>query len=279
MASIIHAHNNHIELSAVTKKMIQAALLAGESLRKDFYARESLQIKQKTPGDFVSNADLNSEKILVKQLLTAYPDYGFLNEEAGEIEGRNKEYRWIIDPLDGTANFLQGIPHWSVSIALEKTSEGEKEIIASVIYDPSKSELFIAEKGCGAYLGDTPLSVGSQTDLQACSLATSLPTKSHAIESNSAIRYTKLASTMGRVRALGSATLDLCYIAAGRFDLCHLDRKIQYWDMAAGSLMVTEAGGTVTDLQGTHEYLEKGQILAGNSDIHKLALEVLTQSH
>lgn len=256
--------------------MIDAVEVAGTSLLQDFKQIKHLQISEKAPGDYVSRADLNSEKVLVRMLLKAFPEYGFLNEEAGEISGLNQDYRWIIDPLDGTANFLSGLPHWAISVALEqKYEDGSTEVVASVIYDPLKEELFVAEKGAGAYLNGHPITVSDQTQLIDSVLGTSMPTKGNAVGSESAIRYEKLASTVGRVRAYGSATLDLCYIASGRFDLCHLDRKIKYWDMAAGELVVREAGGTVTDLQGGDKHFEKGQILAANTTIHKLALEVL----
>ncbi len=256
--------------------MINAVEVAGTSLLQDFKKIKHLQISEKAPGDYVSRADLNSEKVLVRMLLKAFPDYGFLNEEAGEITGTNQEFRWIIDPLDGTANFLSGLPHWGISVALEqKLENGTTEVVASVIYDPLKAELFVAEKGNGACLNGHPITVSDQTKLIDSVLGTSMPTKGNAVGSESAIRYEKLAKQVGRVRAYGSATLDLCYIASGRFDLCHLDRKIKYWDMAAGELVVKEAGGMVTDLEGGNQHFEKGQILAANPVIHKLALEVL----
>jgi myo-inositol-1(or 4)-monophosphatase len=243
--------------------MIAAARKAGRRLVRDFGEVENLQVSRKGPGDFVSNADRKAEETLRDELMHARPAYGWLGEETGEDPGRDGMHRWIVDPLDGTTNFLHGLPHWAISVALERKGE----LTAGVIFDPVKDEIFVAEKGGGAYLNDRRLRVSARRDMSEMLFATGVP----FMGSRNLPRTLKdLAHLMPRcagVRRLGSASLDLAYVAAGRYD-GFWERGIQAWDMAAGVLIVREAGGIVRDIDSDEaDPLETGAVMAANAEV------------
>jgi myo-inositol-1(or 4)-monophosphatase len=239
--------------------MIEAAEKAGRALTRDFGEVEQLQVSKKGPYDFVSAADLKSEKILKEELQKARPSYGFLLEEGGEVKGSDSSYRWIIDPLDGTTNFLHGLPHWSVVIALEK----DKEIVAGVVHDPIKHETFSAEKGGGAFSNSRRLRVSSRNSLHESLLATGWDffTDDYAALRASEPQIAKC------VRRMGSAALDLSYVAAGRFD-AYFEMGLAPWDKAAGFLIVKEAGGAVSELDGGKNVVYGKGVIAANMALH-----------
>ncbi len=239
--------------SAYLNVMVDAAEKAGRALIRDFGEVEQLQVSRKGPGDFVSAADHKAEKILMEELLKARPTYGFLMEEAGEKKGEDPSHRWIIDPLDGTRNFLHGVPHWSISIALEK----DKEIVAGVIHDPIKNELFHAEKGGGAFSSAKRLRVSARASL----VDSLIGVGDKFFSANAAFP-----SGMG-VRRMGSACLSLAYVAAGRLD-AYWEEGLAPWDKAAGSLIVKEAGGYVSEIDGGKNFVYGRGILAANPALH-----------
>ena len=257
--------------SAVINVMVRAADRAARGLKRDFGEVENLQVSRKGPSDFVSAADLRAEETLRQELAKARPGFGFLMEESGTQHGNpDAEQRWIVDPLDGTTNFLHGLPDFAVSIALEERSE----ITAGVVYDPIKEELFWAEKGIGAYLGDQRLRVSGRRNLSDCLLATGIPFQGHG----DADRFTRelagaMAATAG-VRRWGTASLDLAYIAAGRFD-GFWEWGLSAWDFAAGWLLVREAGGFVTEMDGRSLTLDSGSLLAANGELHPELMKLL----
>jgi myo-inositol-1(or 4)-monophosphatase len=237
--------------------MVEAAEKAGRALTRDFGEVEQLQVSRKGPGNFVSNADHKSEKILKEELLKARPGYGFLFEEAGEVKGDDKTYRWIIDPLDGTTNFLHGLPHWAIAIALEKNDGGRSEIVAGVIHDPIKNETFYAEKGAGAFSNSKRLRVSGRSTLNDGLIAVGEKffTENLSVPEGCGIRR------------MGSACLSLAYIAAGRFD-AYREAGLSPWDKAAGSLMVREAGGYVSEIDGGKNFVYGKGVLASNPTLH-----------
>lgn len=258
--------------SAVINVMIRAADKASRGLKRDFGEVENLQVSRKGPADFVSAADLRAERILRQELHRARPDYGFLMEESGEKAGRpGSDRRWIVDPLDGTTNFLHGLPHFAVSIAL---SEGA-QVIAAVVYDPIKEDLFYAEKGCGAYLNDRRMRVSGRSRLDEALLATGIPFKGRGGEQcflqelDQAMRHT------AGVRRWGTASLDLAYVAAGRYE-GFWERDLSPWDVAAGVLLVREAGGYITAIDGSPLRLDGRSILAANDRLHSQLVELLS---
>jgi myo-inositol-1(or 4)-monophosphatase len=256
--------------SALLNVMTAAARKAGRSLKRDYGEVEHLQVSMKGPADFVSAADRRAEEILLNELTKARPGYGFLGEEGGRREGDDKSHCWIVDPLDGTTNFLHGIPQFSISIALER----EGVIVAGVIYNPANEELFQAERGKGAFLNDQRLRVAARRQLSDSVVACGLP---HIGRGDLALFRTELAAVQARVaglRRFGSAALDLAWVAAGRFDV-FWERDLSPWDMAAGILMVREAGGFATDLDGGDAVFGKRQVIAGNEFLHKALLAVL----
>lgn len=243
--------------------MIRAAERAAKSLLRDFGEVEQLQVSQKGPADFVSAADTRAEKLIYEELLKARPDYGFLMEESGAIEGKNKDYRWIIDPLDGTTNFLHGLPHWAISIALEEKGE----IIAGLVYDPVKDEMFHAEKNSGAFMRRKRLRVSGRTDLGLSMIATGAPRRSKDQKDRFLREYSAVLSVSPGLRRFGAAALDLCYVAAGRYE-GFWERDLKPWDVAAGIIIVKEAGGFVSDLDhDKNNPLETGSILAANEKL------------
>lgn len=251
--------------------MIRAADKAARSLKRDFGEVENLQVSRKGPADFVSNADLKAESVLREELRKARPDYGFLMEESGETKGSSTEgRRWIVDPLDGTSNFLHGLPHFSISIGLEEKGR----IVAGVIYDPIKDEMFYAENGQGAFLNDKRMRVSARRDPAQCLIATGIPflgREGHQEFLEEAERV--MARTAG-LRRWGVASLDLAYVAAGRVD-GYWERGLSPWDIAAGIIIVREAGGLVSQIDKREIKLDSPSILASNSEINDSLAAIL----
>lgn len=250
-------------ISPIMTMMTKAAEKAAKSLNRDFGEVEQLQVSRKGPGDFVTAADKRAEQIIFDELSKARPGFSFLMEEGGEVKGNDGENRWIIDPLDGTHNFMHGIPHWSISIALE--SRGE--IMAGLIYDPVKDEMFRAERGTGAYMRNKRLRVSSRNVLESCCIGVGDP----SLDKDHNLRYFRELESLTRVapmvRRMASAALDLSYVAAGRLD-AYFERDVKPWDVAAGYLIVKEAGGhcaTIDD--GRENPVHARQILAANQSI------------
>jgi myo-inositol-1(or 4)-monophosphatase len=258
--------------SALMNVMIQAVMKAGRGLARDFGEVQNLQVSVKGPGDFVSQADLRAEQVLREELERARPKYGFLMEESGTVEGEDHQHRWIIDPLDGTTNFLHGIPQFAISLALER----QGQIVAAVVYNPATDELYTAEKGAGAFLNDRRLRVSGRRTLAECVVGCGLP---HLGRGDHGRFLVQLRHVMGEVvgmRRMGAAALDLAYVAAGRFD-GFWEEGLSPWDIAAGILLIREAGGFVSDLNGGAEIFDRGEIVAGNEAIHKALLSALVK--
>ncbi len=254
--------------SPLINVMVAAARKAARGLVRDFGEVEQLQVSRKGPADFVSQADLKAERSLVADLSKARPAVGFLLEEGGETIGEDPKYRWIIDPLDGTTNFLHGIPHFAISIGFEK----EGEMIAGVVFDPIHDELFWAEKGKGAYVNDRRLRVAGRRELREAVVATGITHLGRPEPDRFIRELSHLMVEVAGVRRSGSAALDLAYVAAGRYD-GYWERNISPWDMAAGILLVREAGGLVTDLAGGSKLFETGNVLASNDVLHRPLLQ------
>lgn len=248
--------------SANLNIMIKAARKAGRALAKDFREVEHLQVSMKGAGDFVSKADLTAEKIIKEELMAARPTYGWLAEESREEEGIDPTRRWIVDPLDGTTNYLHGLPHWAVSIALEHKGQ----IVAGVVYDPSRDELFFAEKGAGAWMNESRLRVSGRSRMIESIFATGLPFAGRADLPNTLQELARLLPTCAGVRRFGAAALDLAYVAAGRYD-GFWERSLQPWDMAAGIIIVREAGGFVEPLNPAGDLLNDGDVICANEPI------------
>jgi myo-inositol-1(or 4)-monophosphatase len=259
--------------SAILNVMIKAAFRAGRGLKRDLGEVEKLQVSLKGPGNFVTAADRRAEETVREELLKARPDYGFLGEEGGARAGADKSHRWIVDPLDGTTNFLHGIPHFAVSIALERNGA----IVAGLTYNPANDELFVAERGKGAFLNDQRLRVAARQRLADAIVACGLP---HFGRGDLALARKEIAAAQQRfagLRRLGAATLDLAWIAAGRFD-AYWERDLSPWDLAAGMLLVREAGGFVSDIEGGEATPAKGDIAAGNETMHRELIRLLKQA-
>lgn len=248
--------------SANLNIMIKAARAAGRSLVKDFREVENLQVSSKGPGDFVSKADIAAEEILKEELMTARPNYGWLGEEGGEIEGSDPTRRWIVDPLDGTTNFLHGMPHWAVSVALEYKGD----IVAGVVYDAAKDEMFFAEKGAGAFVNESRLRVSGRRSLIDCVFATGLPFAGRRELPETLQDLARLLPATAGVRRWGAASLDLAYVAAGRYD-GFWERGLNIWDIAAGTLIVKEAGGFLEGMVPETNPLETGDVICANDPI------------
>jgi len=251
--------------------MIDAARKAARGLARDFGEVTELQVSKKGAADFVSAADLKAEQTLFELLSKGRPGYGFLMEERGVVEGTDKSHTWIVDPLDGTTNFLHAIPHFAVNIALEREGAG---VVAAVTFNPITNEMFWAEKGKGAYVSDKRLRVAARTRLDEALLGTGIPFLGHGQHGKFLKELHQVSQRVAGVRRYGSAALDLAWVAAGRLD-GFWERDLKPWDIAAGLLLVTEAGGRVTDAEGGEEMLAKGSICAGNLDIQPLLLERL----
>jgi len=259
--------------SALINVMAAAARKATKGLIRDFGEVEQLQVSVKGPGEFVSSADLKAENVLRRELEKARPGYGFLLEEGGEHKGKDEAHRFIIDPLDGTTNFLHGLPHFAISIALER----EGKLIAGLVLDPIKDEMFWAEKGSGAYVNDRRLRVSARRDLTDALIATGIPFRGHGDHAKYLRTLAPVMNATSGTRRWGVASLDLAYVAAGRFD-GFWEFGLRPWDIAAGLLLVREAGGYVTDLAGGQDALQAEGIIAANSDLHDKLRKLLNDA-
>jgi myo-inositol-1(or 4)-monophosphatase len=255
--------------SALLNVMVQAALKAGKSLSRDFGEVQNLQVSLKGPGDYVSQADRKAEKIVREELLKARPTYGFLGEESEEIKGTDGAHRWIVDPLDGTTNFLHGIPLFGTSIALERSGE----IVAGVVYNPATDDLFTAERGGGAFVNDRRLRVSGRKNLSDSVIGCGVPHLGGRQHGRFLVQLRHVMGEVAGIRRLGAASIDLAYVAAGRFD-GFWEEYLSPWDVAAGVILIKEAGGFVSDLSGGSDFVEGGSIVAGNEHIHKALVEV-----
>ncbi len=254
--------------SALLKVMIDAARKAGRALARDFGEVSELQVSKKGAADYVSAADLKAEQTIFEELSRARPGYGFLGEERGMIEGSDKTHTWIVDPLDGTTNFLHAMPHFAINIALQR----QGQIVAGVTYNPANAELFWTERGRGAYLNDRRLRVAARTRFEEAVFATGIPFMGHGQHGRFLKELHQISQRVSGVRRFGAAALDLAWVAAGRFD-GFWERDLSPWDMAAGILMVTEAGGRVTDADGGEDTLASGSICAANNELHGALVE------
>jgi myo-inositol-1(or 4)-monophosphatase len=241
--------------------MIAAARKAARALSRDFGEVENLQVSRKGPSDFVSSADLKAEKTLFEELAKARPGYGFLMEERGAVEGSDKSHRWIVDPLDGTTNFLHGLPHFAISIALER----EGMLVAGVVYNIVRDELFWAEKGAGAFLNDRRLRVSARSDLREAVIATGAPFHGRPGQERFLAEAAQVIANTAGIRRFGAASLDLAYVAAGRFD-AYWERNLSPWDIAAGAVLVREAGGYASEIDGG-DFMQSGAIIAANGQL------------
>ncbi len=265
-----HNRENGMARSALLNVMVGAATKAGRSLVRDFGEIENLQVSRKGPADFVSLADHRAERIVREELQKARPGYSFLMEESGRLDGEDPHHRWIVDPLDGTLNFLHGIPIFAVSIALER----QGQIVAGVVYNPVMDELFTAEKGSGAFMNDRRLRVAARRSLGDAVIGIGLPFRGFGNHDASLERVRRAMRETAGVRRCGAAALDLSWTAAGRFD-AFFEQRLNAWDIAAGLLMVREAGGFVTDFQGGGTMLDSGDVIAGNEAIHGHLLKLI----
>lgn len=256
--------------SPLINVMVRAAHKAARGLKRDFGEVEHLQVSKKGPADFVSTADLQADRILREELTKGRPSFGILSEEGSLREADAEGYRWIVDPLDGTTNFLHGLPHFAISIGLEQRGQ----IVAGVVYDPIKDELFHAERGGGAFLNDRRLRVSGRSRLGETLLATGMPFKGKDGSALFLEELTEVIDQVAGVRRWGVASLDLAYVAAGRYD-AYWERGLASWDVAAGILLVREAGGYVSAIDGRDVTLDGGSILASNSELHSEMVRLL----
>ncbi|MDX8525054.1 inositol monophosphatase family protein [Mesorhizobium sp. MSK_1335] len=256
--------------SALLNVMVQAAMKAGRSLSRDFGEVQNLQVSMKGPGDYVSQADRKAEEIVFAELSKARPGYAFLMEERGAVEGEDAQHRWLVDPLDGTTNFLHGIPIFSVSIALER----QGQIVAGVVYNPAMDELYTAERGGGAFMNDRRLRVAGRSKLTDAVISCGVPHLGRGQHGNFLIELRNVMAEVSGVRRLGSAALDLAYVAAGRVD-GFWETGLSSWDIAAGTLLVREAGGFVSDMDGGQGMLDNGEVVAGNELIQRALLKTV----
>ncbi|MGX5845575.1 inositol monophosphatase family protein [Mesorhizobium sp. PL10] len=256
--------------SALLNVMVQAAMKAGRSLSRDFGEVQNLQVSMKGPGDYVSQADRKAEDILFAELSKARPGYAFLMEERGAVEGDDDQHRWIVDPLDGTTNFLHGIPIFSISIALER----QGQLVAAVIYNPAMDELYTAERGGGAFMNDRRLRVAGRSKLTDCVIGCGVPHLGRGQHGNFLVELRNVMAEVSGVRRLGSAALDLAFVAAGRMD-GFWETGLSAWDIAAGLLLVREAGGFVSDMDGGQDMLDNGSVVAGNEVIQRALLKAV----
>jgi myo-inositol-1(or 4)-monophosphatase len=255
--------------SALINVMVKAARRAGRSLKRDLGEIEHLQVSLKGPANFVTMADKRAEEMLYTDLNKARPGYGFIGEEGGTRVGDDKTHTWIVDPLDGTTNFLHGIPQFAISIGLAR----EGVIIAGLIYNPANDDLFIAERGKGAFLNDTRLRVAGRKQLDECVIACGLPHIGRGNHELSRTEMTVLQPKVAGLRRFGAASLDMAFVAAGRFD-GYWERNLQPWDVAAGIIMIREAGGVVGDIHGG-EVLKTGDVVCGNEFVHGELVKIL----
>jgi myo-inositol-1(or 4)-monophosphatase len=254
--------------TALLNVMVQAVLKAGRSLTRDFGEVENLQVSLKGPGDFVSAADRRADEVLIGELRKARPAYSFLTEESGTIAGSDESHRWIIDPLDGTTNFLHGIPLFAVSLALER----DGQLVAGVIFNPILNELYVAEKGSGAFLNDRRLRVAARRNLADCVISTGLPGIGRNIRDTAIPQINRLMPKVAGLRRSGSAATDLAWVASGRYD-GYWENGVSPWDTAAGIVLVREAGGIITDANGNGDMFATNTVVAGNETIHSALLD------
>ena len=266
--------------SGLIRVMERAARKAGGRLRRDFGEVEHLQVSRKGPADFVSKADMRAERTLYDELLNARPDWGFVLEEAGVIEGSPDMPRWIIDPLDGTSNFLHGIPHFAISIAVQEPrldGKGWGEVTAAVIYNPINDETYWAEKSRGAWLQDARLRVSGRRHLDEALIATGIPFQGHGDFSEWSRIFGAIGPEVAGIRRFGAASLDMAYVAQGRFD-GFWESGLNDWDTAAGCLLIREAGGFVSDFRGRSNPIHSAQVLAANDALHSKLHKLLANS-
>ncbi len=261
--------------------VLQAAIQkAARRLLRDFAEVEALQVSSKGPGDFVSQADLRAEQTLREELSRARPTWAFLGEEGGQAArdgGDDWEWRWVVDPLDGTTNFLHGIPHWAISVGVEKRgADGKAELVAGCIYNPAGNEMFWAEKGLGAYLNDKRLRVSGRREMVNALFATGIPFAKVQRKAEFSATLARLMPQVAGVRRFGSAALDLAWVAAGRYD-GFWELGLNKWDCAAGLVIVKEAGGFVSDPAGGDTHYETGDIVVGNQALHPKLREVVAE--
>lgn len=259
--------------SALMNVMMAAARKAGRGLTRDFGEVEQLQVSLKGPGNFVSAADHRSEETLFRELSKARPGYGFLMEERGAVAGPDKSHRWLVDPLDGTTNFLHGIPLFCISIGLER----EGELVAGLVYNPILDEMYTGEKGLGAFMNSRRLRVAARKTLNDAVISTGIPHRGRGDHPQFLRECRTLMAQVAGLRRTGSAAIDLAWVASGRFD-GYVEHGLQPWDLAAGILLVREAGGYVTDTAGGHKMFETGGIVAGNQVIHRGVLAALGEA-
>jgi len=250
----------------------RACMKASRSLIRDFGELENLQVSSKGPGDFVSSADKRTEKTIIEELQKAHPEYGIITEETGIINKSNIKNRWIIDPIDGTMNFLNGIPQFAISIAYEENNE----IICGVIFNPISNEMFCAEKGNGAYLNNTRIRVSNKKKLKDALLVTGGPKGASKIKNEIYSEYINVSNNVSNVRKFGSAALDMAYVACGRFD-GYWQRELNYWDIAAGVIILREAGGFTDFFEDDISFPLKKNVLASNSNIHQEFKELINK--
>jgi myo-inositol-1(or 4)-monophosphatase len=259
--------------SPLMNVMTAAATKAARGLRRDFGEVALLQVTRKGPADFVSAADRKAEKTLFEELSRARPGYGFRMEEGGVVEGADKTHVWHIDPLDGTTNFLHGVPHFAISVALER----DGQLVAGLVYNPVTDEMFVAEKGQGAYLNSQRLRVAQRSDFREAVVTCGMP---HIGRGDHRLFLAEAAQVMAQaagMRRMGAAALDLAYVAAGRFD-AYWERGLNSWDVAAGAVLVREAGGYVTDVNGHDGFMATGDVLAGNEKMQTELLKLLKKA-
>src|SRR4030081_3164108 len=256
--------------SALINVMVKAARRAGRSLKRDLGEVEHLQVSLKGPANFVARAGQRSGEMLYDDLSKARPGYGFIGEEGGAREGADKSHTWIVDPLDGTTNFLHGIPQFAISIGLQR----EGTIIAGVIYNPANDELYIAERGKGAFLNDQRLRVAGRRKLNECVIACGLPHIGRGDLALSRAELTEIQARVAGLRRFGAASLDMAFVASGSLD-GYWERDLQPWDMAAGQIIVREAGGTVSSIGGEDDPLKTGNVICGNEFVHAELMKIL----
>src|ERR1700681_931684 len=256
--------------SATLNVMIAAARKAARALKRDFGELEKLQLSLKGPGNFVTMADCRAEEMLHSDLTQARPGYGFIGEEGGTREGDDKSHTWIVDPLDGTTNFLHGIPQFAISIALQR----ETTLIAGLIYNPANDDLYIAERGKGAFLNDQRLRVAGRRNLGDCVIACGLPHIGRGDHNLSRLEMTEIQNKVAGLRRFGAASLDMAFVAAGRLD-GYWERNLQAWDLAAGQIIIREAGGTVSGFEGDDDPLKTVNLISVNEFFHAELVKIL----
>ena len=264
-SEVLMAHH-----SALIAVMMDAARKAARGLSRDFGEAQALQVTRKGIADFVSKADLAAEQTIFEMLEKARPKFGFVMEERGEIEGADNSNRWIVDPLDGTTNFLHGLGHFAISIGLER----DRQPFAGVIYNPVADEMFWAEKGQGAWLNDRRIRVSGRRDLSECLFATGLPFAGMEGRERALEETKRVLEVTAGIRRFGAAALDLAYVAAGRYD-AYWERGLNPWDVAAGACLVREAGGLISEIEGGRNYITAGSILAANAEVYEQAKALL----